>query len=115
MLRMRKRLRELQFQPQDATPLKYNGSGGAKMGSFLQRLRYYLLILFDPQTPWYVKLILSIGLLYILVPVDFIADTIPVFGWLDDLAIASFIVALALRLVPQEVMTRVKRKVFGAR
>ncbi len=45
----------------------------------------------------------------------FIADTIPLFGWLDDLAIASFIVALALRLVPQEVMSRVKRKVFGAK
>jgi len=83
------------------------------MGSFLQRLRYYFLILFDRQTPWYVKLILSAGLLYILLPLDFLADTVPVFGWLDDLAIASFIVALALRLVPREVMDRVRRKVFG--
>jgi uncharacterized membrane protein YkvA (DUF1232 family) len=82
------------------------------MSSFLQRLRYYFLILFDRQTPWYVKLILSVGLLYIIVPMDILADTIPVFGWLDDLAIASFIVALALRLVPKEVMDRVKRKVF---
>jgi uncharacterized membrane protein YkvA (DUF1232 family) len=85
------------------------------MSSFLQRLRYYFLILFDRQTPWYVKLILTVGLLYILVPVDFLADTIPLLGWLDDLAIASFIVALALRLVPQEVAHRVQRKVFGAK
>jgi uncharacterized membrane protein YkvA (DUF1232 family) len=85
------------------------------MSSFLQRLRYYFLILFDRQTPWYVKLILAAGLLYILVPVDFIADTIPLFGWLDDLAVASFIVALALRLAPKEVMDRVKRKVFGGK
>ena len=85
------------------------------MSSFLQRLRYYFLILFDRQTPWPVKLILTVGLLYILIPVDFIADTIPLFGWLDDLAIAAFIVALAVRLVPQEVMSRVKRKVFGAK
>jgi uncharacterized membrane protein YkvA (DUF1232 family) len=83
------------------------------MSSFFQRLRYYFLILFDRQTPWYVKLILTGGLLYILVPVDFIADTIPLFGWLDDFAVASFIVALALRLVPKEVMERVKRKQFG--
>ena len=83
------------------------------MSSFLQRLNYYFLILFDRQTPWFVKLILVIGLLYILVPIDFLADTIPLFGWLDDLAISSFIVALALRLVPREVMDRVKRKVFG--
>ena len=85
------------------------------MSSFLQRFRYYFLILFDSQTPWFVKLILTAGLLYILVPVDFLADTIPLFGWLDDLAVASFIVALALRLVPKEVMDRVKRKVFGGK
>ncbi|MBW2484123.1 MAG: DUF1232 domain-containing protein [Deltaproteobacteria bacterium] len=85
------------------------------MSSFFQRLRYYFLILFDRQTPWYVKLILSVGLLYILVPIDILTDTIPLFGWLDDLAIASFIIAVALRLVPKEVMARVKRKVFGVK
>jgi len=85
------------------------------MSSFLQRLRYYLLILLDRQTPWYAKLLLAAGLVYILVPVDFLPDTVPLIGWLDDLAIASFIVALALRLVPQEVMARVKTKVFGGR
>ena len=86
-----------------------------KMSSFSQRLRYYFLILFDRQTPLYVKLILAVGLLYIIIPVDFLSDTIPLFGWLDDMAIASFIVALALRLVPKEVMDRVRRKVFGGK
>lgn len=85
------------------------------MSSFLQRLKYYFLILFDRQTPWYVKLILTVGLIYLLFPVDFIADTIPLFGWLDDLAVASFIVAMALRLVPQDVVDRVKRKMFGSK
>lgn len=63
----------------------------------------------------YVKLILAAGLLYIIIPVDFLSDTVPLFGWLDDMAIASFIVALALRLVPKEVMDRVRRKVFGGK
>ncbi|MEN8231255.1 MAG: DUF1232 domain-containing protein [Thermodesulfobacteriota bacterium] len=85
------------------------------MSSFSQRLRYYFLILFDRQTPLYVKLILAGGLLYILVPVDIISDTIPLLGWLDDLAIASFLVALALRLVPKEVMARVKNKLSGGK
>ena len=85
------------------------------MSSFLQRLNYYFRILFDRQTPWYVKLILAAGLLYIIIPVDFLSDTVPLFGWLDDMAIASFIVALALRLVPKEVMDRVSRKVFGGK
>jgi uncharacterized membrane protein YkvA (DUF1232 family) len=83
------------------------------MNSFLQRLNYYFLILFDRQTPWYVKLILAAGLLYILVPMDFISDAVPMFGWLDDMAIASFLVAVALRLVPKEVMDRVGKKVLG--
>ncbi len=85
------------------------------MSSFSQRLRYYFLILFDRQTPLYVKLILAVGLLYILVPVDIISDTIPLLGWLDDLAIASFLVALALKLVPKEVMARVKKKISGGK
>jgi len=85
------------------------------MGSFLQRLRYYFLILSDRQTPWYIKLILAAGLLYILVPIDFLVDTIPIFGWLDDVAIASFVIALALRLIPKEVMDRAKRKVYGVK
>jgi uncharacterized membrane protein YkvA (DUF1232 family) len=83
------------------------------MSSFFQRLRYYFLVLSDGQTPWYSKLILTAALLYILIPLDFLADTLPLFGWLDDLAIASFIVALALRLVPKEVKARVGSKVFG--
>ena len=85
------------------------------MSSFSQRLRYYFLILFDRQTPLYVKFILAVGLLYILVPVDIISDTIPLLGWLDDLAIASFFVALALKLVPKEVMARVKNKISGGK
>ena len=85
------------------------------MSSFLQKLSYYFLVLLDRKTPWYVKILLTVGLLYILVPVDFISDAIPLVGWLDDMAIASFIVALALRLVPKEVMDRVQRKVFGAK
>ena len=85
------------------------------MGSFPQKLRYYFLILTDRQTPWYVKLILCVGLLYILAPMDFLTDTVPLFGWLDDLAIASVVVAFALRLVPKEVMNRVGKMVFGGR
>ena len=85
------------------------------MSSFLQKFRYYFLILFDRQTPWIVKCILAVGLLYVLVPVDFLSDTIPLFGWLDDLAIASFIVALALRLVPKEVIEKVRRQIYGAK
>ena len=85
------------------------------MSSFFQRLRYYFLVLSDRQTPWYIKFILAAALLYILFPMDFLADTVPLLGWLDDLAVASFIIALALRQAPKEVVDRIRKKVFGSR
>ena len=85
------------------------------MGSFFQRLRFYSLVFLDRQTPWFVKLILAAGLLYILLPVDFLSDTVPFVGWLDDLASESFVVALALRLVPREVTDKVRKRMAGPR
>jgi len=83
------------------------------MVSFLRRIRFYRLLLFDRQTPWYVKLILAIGLLYVLYPFDLITDTIPVLGWVDDLTIGSLLVGLAVRLVPAAVKERIARQVYG--
>ena len=85
------------------------------MAGFLRRLQYYSLILLDRETPWYVKLILAAGLLYIIYPVDLLADTIPILGWLDDLTIGSLLVALAVRLVPEHVINRVSKRIYGPR
>ena len=83
------------------------------MVSFLRRIRFYRLLLFDKQTPWYVKLILAIGLVYVLYPFDLITDRIPVLGWIDDLTIGSLLVGLAIRLVPVRVKERIARQVYG--
>ena len=83
------------------------------MAGFLRRLQYYSLILFDRETPWYIKLILAAALLYIIYPVDLLADTIPFLGWLDDLTIGSLLVALAVRLVPKQVIKRVSKRIYG--
>jgi uncharacterized membrane protein YkvA (DUF1232 family) len=85
------------------------------MVSFLRRIRFYRLLLFDRQTPWYVKLILAIGLMYVLYPLDLITDQIPVLGWVDDLTIGSLLVALAIRLVPVQVKERIARQVYDRR
>jgi uncharacterized membrane protein YkvA (DUF1232 family) len=82
------------------------------MAGFLKRLQYYSHILFDRETPWYIKFILAAGLLYIIYPVDLLADTIPILGWMDDLTIGSLLVALAVRLVPEHVIKRVKKKIY---
>lgn len=85
------------------------------MAGFLKKLQYYSLILFDRETPWYIKLILAAGFLYILYPVDLLADTIPLLGWVDDLTIGSLLVALAVRLVPKHVIRRVNKRMYGPR
>ena len=82
------------------------------MVSFLRQIRYYRLVLFDRQTPWYVKLLLVIGSIYILYPFDLITDRIPILGWVDDLTIGSLLVGLAIRLVPVQVKDRIARKVY---
>ena len=82
------------------------------MDQFLKKLRFYFHILFDRETPWYVKLLLGIGLLYLVYPLDIIADQIPFLGLVDDLTIGTFLIALAVRFVPATVMDRVRRKIF---
>lgn len=47
------------------------------------------------KTPWYVKVLLGAGLVYILSPYDIIPEWVPVFGILDDIALAALLIAWA--------------------
>ena len=55
------------------------------------------------QTPWYVKVVLGADMLYIISPYDLIPDWVPVFGVMDDLALAALLIAWASRFrVPED-------------
>ena len=58
----------------------------------------------DPRTPWYAKAIILFVVAYALSPIDLIPDFIPVLGYLDDLIIVPLGIALALRMIPPQVM-----------
>jgi len=58
----------------------------------------------DPRTPWYAKALALAITAYALSPIDLIPDFIPILGLLDDLIIVPLGIALALRLIPSEVM-----------
>jgi uncharacterized membrane protein YkvA (DUF1232 family) len=58
----------------------------------------------DPRTPWYAKALAALVAAYALSPIDLIPDFIPVLGQLDDLLLVPLGIALAVRLIPPEVL-----------
>jgi uncharacterized membrane protein YkvA (DUF1232 family) len=58
----------------------------------------------DSRTPWYAKAVAFITIAYALSPIDLIPDFIPILGYLDDLLIVPAGIALAIRLIPAEVL-----------
>jgi uncharacterized membrane protein YkvA (DUF1232 family) len=64
----------------------------------------------DPRTPWYAKLLAAGVVAYAVSPIDLIPDFIPVLGILDDLVIVPLGAALAIKMVPKEVMAECREK-----
>src|SRR5215204_5768511 len=59
----------------------------------------------DPRTPWFAKAVAAVIVAYALSPIDLIPDFIPVLGYLDDLVIVPAGLMLALKLIPDSVLT----------
>jgi uncharacterized membrane protein YkvA (DUF1232 family) len=60
----------------------------------------------DPRVPWYAKAV-AIGVAaYALSTIDLIPDFVPVLGYVDDLVILPAGIALAVRLIPPEIMAQ---------
>jgi uncharacterized membrane protein YkvA (DUF1232 family) len=58
----------------------------------------------DPRVPWYARAFAACVVGYAFSPVDLIPDPIPVLGYLDDLVLVPLGIALALKMIPPEVM-----------
>lgn len=59
----------------------------------------------DPRVPLAAKLVAGAVAAYALSPVDLIPDFIPILGYLDDLILVPFGIVLAIRLIPDELMS----------
>jgi uncharacterized membrane protein YkvA (DUF1232 family) len=57
-----------------------------------------------PDVPWFAKLLALLVVGYALSPIDLIPDFIPVLGYLDDLVLIPLGVALAIRMIPPDIM-----------
>ena len=76
-----------------------------KRAKELKRETYALYLAYrDPRVPWYAKVVCACTVGYALSPIDLIPDFIPVLGYLDDLIIVPAGLALAIKLIPEEVM-----------
>ncbi len=64
----------------------------------------------DPRTPWLARVFAAGVVAYAFSPIDLIPDVIPVLGYLDDLVLIPLGVALALRMIPERVMTDSRAK-----
>ncbi len=68
----------------------------------------------DPRVPWYARVFAACVVGYAFSPIDLIPDPIPVVGYLDDLVLVPLGVALALKMIPEEVMEECRQKAEAA-
>lgn len=64
------------------------------------------LALKDKQTPFLAKALALVTIAYALSPIDFIPDFIPVLGYFDDVILLPSLIAVTIKLIPNEVWLR---------
>jgi uncharacterized membrane protein YkvA (DUF1232 family) len=64
----------------------------------------------DPRTPWYAKLLVAGIVAYAFSPIDLIPDFVPVLGYLDDLILIPMGISLAIKLIPQSVLSECRAR-----
>jgi len=80
----------------------------SRLKEWARRLKRETLALYlavrHPGVPWYAKAWAALVVGYALSPIDLVPDFVPILGYLDDLILIPAGIALAVRLVPAEVM-----------
>lgn len=77
----------------------------------LKRETYALYLAYrDPRTPWPARIVAACVVAYAFSPIDLIPDFVPILGYLDDLMLVPLGIALALRLIPVEVMAECREQ-----
>ena len=64
----------------------------------------------DPRVPLYARIFAACVVGYAFSPIDLIPDPIPVLGYLDDLILIPLGVALAIKMIPDPVLSECREK-----
>ena len=88
-----------------------------KLGRLLTMFRKELLlawaVLRDPRSPKAAKIATVLAALYVISPIDFIPDTIPILGWLDDGLIGYLLLQLAFKFLPEDLLDSLRKRTGG--
>jgi len=68
----------------------------------------------DSRTPWYARIFAACVVGYAFSPLDLIPDPIPILGYLDDLILIPAGIAVALKMIPPQVMDECRHKARAA-
>ena len=69
----------------------------------------------DPRAPKSAKAVIVLAGLYVISPVDFVPDFIPILGWLDDGLIAYLLMQLAFKFLPSDLLASLEAMVGDRR
>lgn len=64
----------------------------------------------DPRVPLHARVFAAVVVGYAFSPIDLIPDPIPVLGYLDDLVLIPLGLALAIRMIPPEVLAECRAR-----
>ena len=86
----------------------------ASLKAWARRLKSEITALYlaarHPATPWYAKALVIAIVAYALSPIDLIPDFIPVLGFLDELVLLPLAIALAVKLIPSQVLVECRTR-----
>lgn len=63
-----------------------------------------------PDVPLYAKIVSILVVSYALSPIDLIPDFVPILGYVDDLILIPLGIALAVKLIPENIMNECRQQ-----
>ncbi len=88
------------------TSLTHNEEQLSFFSEIWQKIRLVYRLMLDPEVPIYLKLLPFIGIIYQLIPYEFLPDLIPGLGQLDDLTILIIGAKMFIDMSPHQVVER---------
>jgi uncharacterized membrane protein YkvA (DUF1232 family) len=92
-------------------PLPFGVRGFQFLRHLPQFVRLYWRLLWDARVSIWPKALLILSLIYVISPLDFIPDVIPIIGEIDDLVVLIVACRLFMYMCPREVVREHVRRI----